>query len=129
MTETFVGANLKFLRTEAGLNQSEFCDLFSISRDSISNYENDKTQPPIHLIVAIARYFSIPIDDLVTTNLENIDKKLLQNNLSFKITDKNYVPKLVVLERENATLRSYLDDYKRMYQNIMEMYEHLKKRL
>lgn len=58
------GERLAELRTEAGLTQAEFGKLFGIGRDTISNYERNKTSPDDKTTVAIAKYFNVSIEYL-----------------------------------------------------------------
>jgi transcriptional regulator with XRE-family HTH domain len=66
---TKIGENIKKLRQVKNLTQQAFADLFEVSRGNISSYEEKRAEPKIETIVQIAKYFSIPINQLIEKNL------------------------------------------------------------
>jgi transcriptional regulator with XRE-family HTH domain len=63
------GKNIRKIRTVKKLSQAEFADLFELNRGNISAYEEERSEAKIETIIAIANYFSISIDDLLTKEL------------------------------------------------------------
>jgi len=55
---------LEELRNERGINQEELAKALKVSRQTISSIENGRYNPSIHLSFKIARYFSMPIEDI-----------------------------------------------------------------
>lgn len=78
-----IASNLKFLRTFAGLNQTEFARLFKINRGNIDSYERSVAKPPIATLNAIAKHFGITIETLQLEDIKNNPGLLLQRS-SFK---------------------------------------------
>lgn len=85
---SFIGRNIKKIRTTKGLSQTEFGKLFGITRGSIGSYEEGRAEPKIETLKTIANKFSISLDAIITAELTvnqlsgfNPDK-LLGNNLS-----------------------------------------------
>lgn len=70
-----INKNIKKLRSIKGLSQSDFADLFELSRANIGSYEEGRAQPKIDAATRIANYFSISLDDFV-------NKELSVNDLS-----------------------------------------------
>ena len=56
--------NLKKLRTEAGITQTQIADDLGILQNTYSNYENNKYEPDIPTLLKIADYFDISMDYL-----------------------------------------------------------------
>lgn len=59
------GERLAELRNEKGLSQEDFGAIFSLSGDSISNYERNKTSPSDDIKIAFARFFNVSLDYLL----------------------------------------------------------------
>lgn len=60
-----IGVNIKKLRKVKGLSQQGFADLFNLTRGNISSYEELRAEPKISVILEIAKYFSIPVSELL----------------------------------------------------------------
>ncbi len=56
---------IKELRESRGLNQIEFAKKLCVSKQSVSNWENDNIQPSIEVLLRIANYFSVSTDYLL----------------------------------------------------------------
>lgn len=61
--------NLKFLREKIGLNQSEMADKFYITRSALGLWENGVREPSIDMIVRLADFFEVTLDQLVRQEL------------------------------------------------------------
>lgn len=65
------GQKFKQLRLEKGLKQQELIDDFSqmyghtLTKSSISQYENDKRKPEIYVLKSFALYFNVSVDYLL----------------------------------------------------------------
>jgi len=77
-----IGKNIKKIRSVKKLNQSQFAELFNISRASVGSYEEGRAEPKIDKILEIAKYFSIDLNLL-------LQKELTVNEISgFKLSDE-----------------------------------------
>lgn len=56
---------LKELRKTRGLTQVKLANALDVSKQSISNWENDNILPSIEMIIKIADYFSVSTDYLL----------------------------------------------------------------
>jgi len=56
---------LKQYRELNGFSQEELADKLYVTRQTISKWENDKTYPDIHNLIALSVLFEISIDELV----------------------------------------------------------------
>ncbi len=64
-----IGKNIKKIRTTKGLNQTEFGQLFNLTRGSIGSYEEGRAEPKIETLKQIANKFSISLDHIITAEL------------------------------------------------------------
>lgn len=60
-----IGERIKELRRYRELTQEELADIFSVSPQAISRWENDITYPDINLLPSIAYFFRITVDELL----------------------------------------------------------------
>ncbi len=65
---------IKQLRTERNLTQVDLAKRLSVSKQAVSNWENDNIQPSIEMLIRIADYFSVSTDYLLGLD----DKKYLE---------------------------------------------------
>ena len=62
------GEKLKKLRTEAHLTQDELSEKLFVSRTAISKWESDRGYPNIESLKELAKFFSVTVDDLLSTD-------------------------------------------------------------
>ena len=60
--------NIKRLRLARGLNQVEFAKAMGVSKQCVSNWENDNVMPSIEMLVKIADYFNVTTDYILGRN-------------------------------------------------------------
>lgn len=63
--------NIKRLRTANNLTQVELAADLGVSKQCVSNWENDYIQPSIEMLIKIARYFKVSTDFLLDLNDAN----------------------------------------------------------
>lgn len=56
---------LKAKREEHGLSQDEVAKAIFVSRQTVSNWENDKTYPDVQSLLLLSQLFGISIDELI----------------------------------------------------------------
>ena len=59
---------LQELRKQKGLTQEELAEMLYVSRTAISKWESGRGYPNIESLKAIARYFSVTIDELLSSD-------------------------------------------------------------
>ncbi len=57
--------NIKRLRTARGISQVELAEALYVSKQSVSNWENDNIMPSVDMLIKIARFFSVSTDYLL----------------------------------------------------------------
>ena len=60
-----IGEQINNLRKKHGLSQDDFANLFNVSRQTVSNWENGKSYPDLEMIIKISDYFKISVDELL----------------------------------------------------------------
>lgn len=83
-----IGKKLKNARIEAGLTQEKAAEKIDVSRQTISNWENEKSYPDIISVIALSDLYSVNLDELLkgdqkmaehleeSTNVVKSNKKL-----------------------------------------------------
>lgn len=64
------------IRKENGLSQEEFGNKINISRQAVSKWESDQSQPEIEKVKEISKVFGISIEYLLNDELENDNAKI-----------------------------------------------------
>ena len=71
-----IGKKLKEARMNAGLTQERVAETLFVSRQTVSNWENEKTYPDILSIIRLSDLYSISLDELLkgdTKMIEHLD--------------------------------------------------------
>ena len=84
-----IGKKLKDARIKSGLTQEIIAEKINVSRQTISNWENEKSYPDIVSVIELSNLYSISLDDLLkgdekmmehleeSTNIVKSNKKLI----------------------------------------------------
>ena len=68
--EIELGKQIKKHRQEAHLSQEELANRVYVSRQTISNWENDKSYPDVNSLVLLSEIFQISLDNLIKGDIE-----------------------------------------------------------
>ena len=60
-----LGARIKELRKEFGLSQVDLASRMEVTKQTISNWENENIQPSIDMLVGLANVFNVTTDYLL----------------------------------------------------------------
>lgn len=71
-----LGNKIKYYRGEKELSQEELAERVYVSRQTISNWENNKSYPDINSIVLLSEIFEISIDNLIKGDVELMKKEI-----------------------------------------------------
>lgn len=83
-----IGKKLKNARIKAGFTQEKAAEEIDVSRQTISNWENEKSYPDIISVIALSDLYSVSLDELLkgdqkmtehlaeSTNVVKSNKKL-----------------------------------------------------
>lgn len=75
------GKQIKQLRKDNDLTQEQMANMLNVSRQAISNWENNKNLPDLELLILMSKVFSISLDQLILggSDMNNITAKLIKD--------------------------------------------------
>jgi len=79
-----LGKNLRYLRKQKGLTQSDIAEKLDIKRTMISAYEEGRSEPKLTTLNILADIFSISVDELLKRDIE-LSGRLIQQKQQLKI--------------------------------------------
>ena len=65
-----LGKQIKMHRQELHLSQEELANRIYVSRQTVSNWENDKSYPDVNSLVLLSEIFQISLDKLIKGDIE-----------------------------------------------------------
>ena len=71
-----IGKQIRKYRTEQKLSQDDLADKVYVTRQTISNWENDRNYPDIRSLVLLSNVFGISLDILVKGDLEQMKDEI-----------------------------------------------------
>ncbi|WBL20918.1 helix-turn-helix domain-containing protein [Zunongwangia sp. HRR-M8] len=108
---SYFGKNIRKIRNVKKLSQQAFAELFDLKRGTLGAYEEERSEPRIETIIRIANYFSISIDDLLTSEL-TVNKLLkFKDDLAFHGTfhKEKFTKVPCVTAKSEADYQQYYD--------------------
>ena len=72
---------IKEIRTSHQLTQEQFAMKLNVTRQAVSNWENNRNLPDLEMLILIATIFGISLDELILggTNVNNMTEKLIKD--------------------------------------------------
>lgn len=68
-----IGKKLKDARMKSGFTQENVAEKINVSRQTISNWENEKSYPDIISVIALSDLYSTSLDDLLKGDREMME--------------------------------------------------------
>lgn len=75
-----LGKQIKKYRNEFDISQDELAEKVYVSRQTISNWENDKNYPDINSLLRLSEVFHVSIDILIRGDIEEIKAEISQED-------------------------------------------------
>lgn len=91
------GENLYNLRKNAKMSQEKLAEKMSVSRQSISKWENGESYPEMDKILKLCNIFHCKINDLVhedLTDIDSLDEEIIMSVVKFNEKKQNQVKSL-----------------------------------
>ena len=63
------GKSFKYYRQKAGLTQKEAADLIGIKDYQLGNYETNRSQPSLEILVKMSKVYLVSVDKMLGNNL------------------------------------------------------------
>lgn len=86
------GDKIKILRTAHNLSQVQLAEQLKVSKQTISNWENNNILPSIEMLINIARHFSVSTDYLL------------------ELDERNYIEVSGLTDTQLAHIKQLIDD-------------------
>ena len=95
---------LKELREQHNISQSELAKILKVSSAAISNWEKGKRQPDLNMIITMADYFGVSVDQVIGRKAYERPRELTKREHTanqdriaelyekLKVLDEEYIP-------------------------------------
>ncbi|AKI36583.1 TPA: helix-turn-helix transcriptional regulator [Streptococcus pyogenes] len=105
-----IGQQIIRYRKQQALSQEELAEKVYVSRQSISNWENDKTYPDIHSLLLLSQIFQVSLDQLIKRDIEKMKYTITQvDKKNFKRDTKVMVTLMILLMISSYPLVYFLE--------------------
>jgi len=72
-----IGKTIKKIRGEKGLTQEQLAERLHVTRQAVSNWEQEKTQPDVETLTTMAEVLEVPVEELIYGNATNKESKVI----------------------------------------------------
>ncbi|VHF00870.1 helix-turn-helix domain-containing protein [Streptococcus pyogenes] len=105
-----IGQQIIRYRKQQALSQEELAEKVYVSRQSISNWENDKTYPDIHSLLLLSQIFQVSLNQLIKGDIEKMKYTITQvDKKNFERDTKVMVTLMILLMILNYPLVYFLE--------------------
>ncbi len=73
--------NLKYLRQKNKISQQGLSEVLNVPRTTLGDYERGKTEPNIAMLIKMAEYFDVKVDNLIKDDLSHSDYEILKTKV------------------------------------------------
>src|SRR5699024_11349182 len=80
-----IGAKIIEIRKQRNMTQEDFAKIFHVTRQTVSNWENEKSYPDLQTLVQISNEFDVSLDTMLKEDMlmvKRIDRKSTRLNSS-----------------------------------------------
>ena len=81
-----ISKNIKRLRSEKGLTQDLLAERLCISRQAVSSWENDRTQPDVDMLEKLSEIFGVSIEEIIYGKKRNTTLESEKQNYNNTLT-------------------------------------------
>ncbi len=102
-----LSSNLRYLRKQRGLTQSQMGDILNISRQAYSNYETNNRTPDLDTLLFLSDFYKVNLNDLVLTSLKDRDKypdKISEDTVPYTFTKNSKTGNTIYLTDEEMDI-------------------------
>ena len=75
-----LGKQIKKYRSELSLSQEALAEKIYVSRQTVSNWENDKNYPDINSLLRLSEVFQVSVDILIKGDVEKMKVEIRQQD-------------------------------------------------
>ena len=96
-----LGKNFKRYRNIAGLTQREAAEIIGINSYQLGNYETDRSEPSIRILIGMSKAYGVSIDELVgNTPLKTKENDYSEENNKLEQMIKEFVDQYLEEHKE-----------------------------
>lgn len=99
MNQAKIGRFLKQLRNEKAITQEKLAEKLGVSNRSISRWENGTTMPDFDLLIELAKYYDVEMEELLNGERKGERMNRESEDTMLKIADYNNNEKMVFSRR------------------------------
>ena len=115
-----IGKQIKKYRTEMKFSQEELSEKIFVSRQTISNWENNKNYPDVKSLLLLSSLFNVSLDILIKGDLEEMKEQIKKEDIDkfkrdgniftilFILTMVSVVPLIKFMEKYGFIIRSII---------------------
>lgn len=92
---------LKYLRTQKGVYQKQIATDLNIETNTYGSWERGNTEPPIDMLIALAKYYGVSVDYLVGVEKEDFTKISKCDDTSDNLLDRELLKVFKKLKDNN----------------------------
>lgn len=87
------GEQLRKVRTEKKLTQEQVASKLNVSRQAVSNWENNKNLPDLEMVVSLSKTFDLSLDQLILGGRDknNMTEKLIKDGSETRRAKMNLI--------------------------------------
>ncbi|BBF42296.1 transcriptional regulator, XRE family [Lachnospiraceae bacterium KM106-2] len=93
-----IGKQIRRFRTEGKFSQEELAERVFVSRQTISNWENDKSYPDVKSLVLLSSLFDVSLDTLIKGDLDEMKEVIKKEDLAGFHKESNIFVVLLICE-------------------------------
>ena len=99
MDQKKIGIFLKELRKEKQLTQEQLAEVFGVTNRSISRWENGVNMPDFDLVIEIANYYDVSIEEILDGERKNQTMEQKTEQTLLKVADYENQDKMIFSRR------------------------------
>lgn len=88
------GEQIKQLRVSQNLTQEQFAEKLHVTRQAVSNWENNRNLPDIEMLIQMSHVFNLSLDQLILGG-ENMTQKLIRDTSETRRAKMNMITAIV----------------------------------
>lgn len=77
-----LGTQIKKYRSEKDLSQENLAEKLYVSRQTVSNWENEKTYPDINSLLRLSEIFGVSLDTLIKGDVEKMKNEIKKEEIA-----------------------------------------------
>ena len=91
------GKQIKQIRAGKNLTQEQMAAMLNVTRQAVSNWENNKNLPDLELLVLMSKVFSLSLDQLILggNDMNNMTEKLIKDGSETRRAKFNFATVLI----------------------------------